>query len=80
MERGHQLAIEAGEIPHDAVFDVPKPDYAWLLRWRRYYHVSYRTITLRLKCGRAKLLRRLQAFWSNVLSLRIVWEELTKDP
>ena len=69
LRRLHQARIHKGEIPADP-FRAPKLDYAWLLRWRAAYHVSWRTVNLRFKCPMAVLLQRVHQFWCNVLRLR----------
>ena len=70
LERESHARMENGELPADALFDKPVLNYSWLLRWRRAYKVSWRAQTLRLKCSKETLCRRLLAFWQNVLRLR----------
>eukprot|EP00969_Alexandrium_andersonii_P278046 12291010-Alexandrium_andersonii.AAC.1 len=65
MKRGHALMVEAGEVDPETALRVPVLSYGWLRRWRAHYSITYRTVNLRMKCGKAKLLRRLRAFWRN---------------
>ena len=48
----------------------PKLTYESLLRWRMAFGLSWRTVTLRFKCSRAKILQRIDNFWQNVLRIR----------
>eukprot|EP00969_Alexandrium_andersonii_P057983 2554892-Alexandrium_andersonii.AAC.1 len=43
MRRGHELAIERGELNPGAVFHAPKLSQSWLLRWRKHYRITWRT-------------------------------------
>ena len=49
---------------------VPKITFAWIHRWRLQYGITYRTVSLRVKCSWAKLYQRITLFWVNVLRLR----------
>eukprot|EP00969_Alexandrium_andersonii_P073595 3245626-Alexandrium_andersonii.AAC.1 len=68
--------IEAGEIDPNTAFRGPTRTHSWLQRWRARYGVSWRTVDLRMKRGKEKLLRRLRAFWQNVFAVRLLWAEL----
>ena len=61
------IRIDSGDVDPHSVLETPVLDNSWLKRWRRFYHVAYRTVNLRLKCSREMLLRRLLALWSNAL-------------
>ena len=49
---------------------VPKITFNWIYRWRLQYGITYRTVSLRVKCSWAKLYQRITLFWVNVLRLR----------
>ena len=49
---------------------VPKITFCWIYRWRLQYGITYRTVSLRVKCSWAKLYQRITLFWINVLRLR----------
>ena len=66
----HWQQVESGVRNADETPDLPVLTYAWLKRWWRAYGVSWRTVTLRLKCSKTKLLGRLRDFWRNVFRLR----------
>ncbi len=61
--------VQAGETSDEEI-KIPQLHYIWLLRWRRQYGLTWRMVTLRFKCSRAKLKRRLELFWRNILSVR----------
>ena len=72
LRQGHEQDKEAGVVPPHDVLKMPRIDYDWLRRWRRMHHVTWRTVTLRFKCGRDTLLARIQVFWRNVLRVRFL--------
>ena len=82
LRQWHEERKEKGQLPPHAKLDLPKLDYPWLLRWRRRYHITWRTVNLRFKCSRAVLRSRLFTFWCNVLRIRYLllllepWAEL----
>ena len=76
LEHEHRQRVQCGALPANVVFQKPHLCHAWLRRWRRAYHVTWRTATLRLKCSKETCCRRLLAFWQNVLRLRFLVAEL----
>ena len=78
-KQGHLEDKESGRIAPDVMLDLPKIDYEWLRRWRKMYHVSWRTVTLRFKCSRDTIKTRLNILWKNVLRVRILHELLEPE-
>ena len=72
----HEEEKEKGRVPVHAILRLPKLEgqagYGYLRRWRSKYGISYRTVSLRYKCNRSVLKRRMRVFWSNVLCVRIL--------
>ena len=71
-----QRRVEAGEADPAAPPKLPQLDYVFVLRWRRAYGVTWRTVNLRYKLSAAKRKARLRVFWCNVLRLRFLHERL----
>ena len=72
LSQGHEQDKEEGLIPPSSQLRLPTLDYMWLRRWRRLYHVTWRTVNLRFKCSRAVLMSRILVFWKNVLRVRFL--------
>ena len=76
LQSFHELEKERGRVAPHAVLHAPKiggkAGYAYLLRWRAKFGISYRTVFLRFKCNRQVLVHRLRIFWSSVIQVRIL--------
>ena len=72
----HEEEKDKGQVPVHSMLRLPKLEgqagYGYLRRWRSKYGISYRTVSLRFKCNRSVLKRRIRVFWSNVLCVRIL--------
>ena len=49
---------------------IPLFSKAWVFTWRLQYGLSWRMITLRLKCSFTKLVHRIRGFWLNLFGIR----------
>ena len=76
MEQDHQIRIDSGDVGPEIALEKPVLNRQWLHRWRLFYRVTWRTVNLRIKCSRETLLRRMLAFWSNILRLRWLHKHL----
>jgi hypothetical protein len=71
-----QQQVELGLQDANAPPRLPKIDSAWVVRWRRAYQVSWRTVNLRYKISARKRNHRIKVFWSNILRVRFLHEAL----
>ena len=79
LQQWHEERKERGEVAPHSQLDLPVLNHAWLRRWRRLHHISWRTVNLRFKCSRAVLKFRLGIFWCNVLRVRFLHQFLEAD-
>ena len=78
IRREHDIAVERGHAQSSDFPKAPNINYQWLRQWRAYYKISWRAVSLRLKCSKEVLCKRLLAFWCNVLRLRFLLDFLYK--
>ena len=78
-EAWHAEQQACGLMAPQTVLDLPKLDHGWLRRWRRRYHISWRTVNLRFKAGRGIIRQRLGVFWRNCLRVRFLHALLEPD-
>ena len=67
-ELRHRLVDEG--VAEDA---LPRVDKHWLLRWRRHYHVSIRSVTTRWKVKFSVACQRIGVMLGNLFRLRVLW-------
>ena len=71
-----QRRVEAGDADVAAPPKLPQLSHMFVVRWRRAYGISWRTVNLRYKLSAAKRKHRLRVFWCNVLRMRFLHERL----
>jgi hypothetical protein len=68
LDRIYDTLLEEGQLQSKP--KLPTIGTTWLARWRKEYHVSWRTVTIVYKVPRSILNLRLGIFWRNCIRLR----------
>ena len=69
-----QKRVEVGDADPAVPPALPKLNRVFVMRWRKAYGISWRTVNLRYKISAKKRKHRIRIFWCNVLRLRILHE------
>ena len=77
LRKFYAQEVRAGRLLPSDLPSLPTISRKWVDKWRRYYGVSWRTINVRYKISRKKLLSRLRTFWCNVIRVRYLCQLLT---
>ena len=65
-----QKRLEEGDASESARPRIPVFSKQWVYQWRLQYGISWRQVSLRLKCSFTKLVNRCRGFWLNIFRMR----------